>query len=136
MGGSLTLYNSLCNILILHLLIIWASTWVLVPLDTFSDFLCVVVANVTLFRGILHINAARKVVIMHLIRWQQLSPRYFWASFLLACLWSMFLSLQLLGGSFYLLEYIFELHTPHSRSNSSSDYLSFVPYSWDFKLGP
>ena len=130
------LYNSLYNILILHLLIIRASTWVFVPSDTFSDIQCIVVAKVTLFRGILHINAARKVVTMHLMRWQQLSSRYFWASFLLVCLWSMFLSLQLLGGSFYLLEYIFELHMPHSRSNSSSDYFSFVPYSWDFKLGP
>ena len=72
-GGSLTLYSSLWNILILHLLIIWASTWVPVPSDTLSDFLWVVVAKVILFRGLPHINEARKVAAMHLMRWQQLS---------------------------------------------------------------
>ena len=134
--GSLTLYSSFWNILIIYLLIIWVSTWVPVPSDTFSSFLWIVVAKVTLFRGLFHINATRKVAAMHLMRWQQLFPRYFWASCLLVCSWSIFLSSQLLGGSFYLLEYIFKLHTPHLSSNSFSDYLSFVPNSWDFKLGP
>ena len=30
-----------------------------------------------LFRGLLHINAARKVVTMHLMRWQQIFPKIF-----------------------------------------------------------
>ena len=52
-GGSLTLYNSARTILALHLLNIWALTWVFVPSDTPSSLLCVGVAKVTLFRGLL-----------------------------------------------------------------------------------
>jgi len=66
---SFTLYILLWIIFTLHLLIIRTLTWVLVPSDTLSGFLWVVVAEVVLFRGLLHINAARKVVSMHLIRW-------------------------------------------------------------------
>ena len=68
-GRSLTLYSSLWIILILYLLVIWALTWVLVPLDTFFGFLWVVVAKTALFRGLLHINAVRKVVAVHSMRW-------------------------------------------------------------------
>ena len=68
-GGSLTLYNSLWTILILHLLIIWALTWVHVPSNAFSGFLWVVVAKAVLFRGLLNINAARKVTAMHSMQW-------------------------------------------------------------------
>ena len=74
---SFTLYILLWTIFTLHLLIIRALTWVPVPLDTLSGFLWVVIAKVVLFRGFLHINAARKVVVMHLMRCQQLSLRYF-----------------------------------------------------------
>ena len=66
--GSFTLYISLWVILILHLLIIWALTWVPIPSDTFSGFLWVVVVKTALFRGLLNINAARKVVAVHLMR--------------------------------------------------------------------
>ena len=31
----------------------------------------------TLFRGLLHINAARKAAVVHLMRWQQLFPKIF-----------------------------------------------------------
>ena len=68
-GGSLTLYSSLWIILILHLLIIWALTWVHIPSDTFFGFLWVVVAKATLFRGLLHINVAKKVAAVHSMRW-------------------------------------------------------------------
>ena len=68
-GGSLTLYSSLGAILILHLLIIWSFTWVSISSNTFSSFLWVVVAKTALFKGLLNINATRKVVAMHLIRW-------------------------------------------------------------------
>ena len=97
-GGSFTLYISVWTIFILHLLIIWAFSWVPVPSDTLFGFLWVVVANAVLFRGLLHINAARKVVAVHLMRWWQLSLRYFWVSFLLVCSWGMSLSLEFLGG--------------------------------------
>ena len=53
----------------LHLLIIWTLTWVLVPSDTSSIFLWVVVAKAVLFIGPLHINTARKVAATHLM-WQ------------------------------------------------------------------
>ena len=133
-GGSLTLYSSLWIILTLHLFIIWAPTWVPVPSDTLFGFLWAVVAKAALFRGFLHINVARKVVVMHLMRWQQLSLRYSWISFHLVCLWGTSPPLELLGRSFWLLEYILRLYTSHPRRNSSSDHLPFVSYSWDVKL--
>ena len=70
-GGSLILYSYIWTILILHLLIIWATTWVLVLSDTPSGLLWVEVAKATLFRGFLHINAARVLVVEHLMRRQQ-----------------------------------------------------------------
>ena len=79
-GGSLTLYSSLSMILALHLLIIQATTWVLIASDILSSPLWVKIANAALFRGLLHINAARKSAIEHSMRWQQLSLRYFLAS--------------------------------------------------------
>ena len=72
MKGSFSLYISLWIIFTLHLLIIRNSTWVLVPSDTLSNSLWVAVVKVTLFRGILHINAARKVVAVHLMWWWSL----------------------------------------------------------------
>ena len=56
-------------ILTLHLLIAQAITWVLVPSDILSGPLWVGVAKVALFRGLLHINAARELVVEHLMRW-------------------------------------------------------------------
>ena len=52
-GGSLTLYSSTWTIMALHLLIVWAITWMFVPSDTPSSLLWVGVAKVTLFRGLL-----------------------------------------------------------------------------------
>ena len=103
-GGSLTLYSSLWIILTLHMFIIWALTQVLFPSDTLFDFWWVVVAKVALFRGLLHINAAKKVAAIHLMWWQQLSLKYSWISFLLVCSWGTSPPLELLGGSFWLLE--------------------------------
>ena len=74
---SFILYILLWIIFTLHLLIIRALTWILVTLDTLSGFLWVVVVEVVLFRGLLHINAARKVAAVHLMQWWQLSLRYF-----------------------------------------------------------
>ena len=97
-GGSFILYISLWTIFILHLLIIWALTWVLVPSDTFFSFLWVVVTKTVLFRGLLYINTARKVAVVHLMRWWQLSFRYFWVSFLLVCSWGMSYHWRFLEG--------------------------------------
>ena len=74
---SFTLYILIGIIFTLHLLIIWILTWIPVPSDPLSGFLWVVVAKITLIRGLLHINAVRKVVAVHLMLWWQLSLRYF-----------------------------------------------------------
>ena len=96
---SSTLYIFFWTIFILHLLIIWTLTWVLVLLATFPRSLWVVVAKVALFKGFLHINAASKLAVVHLMWWCQPSLRYFRIFFLLTCPWSTFLSLNLLGRS-------------------------------------
>ena len=125
--GSFTLYNSPWIILTLHLLIIWALTWVFVQSDNLFGFLWVVVAKtVVLFKGFLHINAARRVAVMHSMRWKQLSPRYFWISITLVCLWCTSLSLELLGRSPWLSWYIPELFLVYSRRCSSSNHLSLI----------
>ena len=77
--GFFTLYSSFQIILTLHLSFIWDFTWVSVPLNTSSGSLWVVITKVSLFRCLLHINAAKKVVTMHLIRWQRLFLMIFWA---------------------------------------------------------
>ena len=133
--GSLPLYNTLWTILILHLLTIWTLTWVPVPSDIFPDFLWVVVATAALFRSLLHINAVRKVATGHLMRWWQLSFRYFWVFFVLVYSWGMSLSLGLLGGSFQLLEYVPKLYSTYLRRSSFSDHFhSFLTHeilNWD-----
>ena len=68
-GGSPILYSFFIIILTLHLLIIWIPTWVPIPSDTPFSLLWVVVVKATLFRGPLHINAARKVIAVHLMQW-------------------------------------------------------------------
>ena len=112
--GSLPLYNTLCTILILHLLTIWTLTWVPVPSDIFPDFLWVVVATATLFRSLLHINAARKVAAGHLMRWWQLSFRYFWVFFILVYS----------GACLYRWDFL------EDRSNCWSTYLSYIQHIW------
>ena len=47
-------------ILTLHLLIVQATTWVLILSDTFPNPLWVVAAKASLFKGLLHINAAMR----------------------------------------------------------------------------
>ena len=98
-GGSFTLYNSPWTILILHLFIIWALTWVLVPLDSLFGFLWVVVVKAGLFSGLLHINVTRKVAAMYSMRWWQFFLRYFWVPLLLICSWCKSLPLELLRRS-------------------------------------
>ena len=56
-------------ILALHLLIIQATTWVFVLLDTLSGPLWVGAAKATMFWGLLHINVARKLAAEYLMWW-------------------------------------------------------------------
>ena len=56
---------------------IWDFTWVFVPSNTSSDSLWVVITKVSLFRYLLHKNAAKKVVTVNLMWWQQLFLRSF-----------------------------------------------------------
>ena len=56
-------------------------------------------AEKVLFRGHFLINAARKLAIEYLMRWQQLSLRYFWIPIFLVRLWHTSLSLELPGRS-------------------------------------
>ena len=51
-------------------------------------------AEKVLFRGHFLINAVRELATEYLMRWQQLSFRYFWVPIFLVCLWCTFLSLE------------------------------------------
>ena len=62
-GEPLTLYSSFWTILVLHLLVIHAYTWVHVPSTTHSDVLWVAVTQITLFRGHVHINGTMMLVV-------------------------------------------------------------------------
>ena len=77
-----TLYSSFQIILTLHLSFIWDFIWVFVSSVTSSSVLWVIVTKVSLFKCLLHINAVKKVVIVHLMRWQQLFLRSFGPSHL------------------------------------------------------
>ena len=122
--GSLTLYSSFWTILILHLLVIWVSTWVYVPSDTLSCLLWVVIAKIALFKGLLHINAIRKLVIGHSMQWQQLFLRYFLTSILPIRLRCMSFSVEFPKMSLWVIEYTFYLCFVYSRRHFSSDHLS------------
>ena len=65
MGSLLPYIVSYLTILIVHLLIIQTFTQVSIPSVLFSGSLGMVVVENTLFRGLLHINAARKVATVH-----------------------------------------------------------------------
>ena len=77
LGDSYILYRPSPIIWALHLLIIQTPTWAPVPSDTLINSLWVAVAKVALFRSLLLINSARKVVVMHLMWWWQPLMRYF-----------------------------------------------------------
>ena len=75
-GDALLLYSLLKVIRTLHLLIIWTFTWVPVSSDIHLTFLWVAVTKVALFACPLHINAARKVASLHLMRQLWSPPRH------------------------------------------------------------
>ena len=65
MGSLLPYIVSFLTILIVHLSIIQTFTQVSIPSVLFSGSLGMVVVKNTLFRGLLHINVVRKVVVVH-----------------------------------------------------------------------
>ena len=84
---SYVLYRPSYIIWTLHLLIIQTPTWAPVPSDALTSSLWVAMTKVTLFRGLLFINAARRVVVMHLMWWWQPLLGYFESPFFLR-VWS------------------------------------------------
>ena len=68
MGGSSHYIVFFQIILTVHLLFIGTFTQVHVSSGIFSGFLYTEVVEIALFRGPLHINAARKVATVHLMR--------------------------------------------------------------------
>ena len=83
LGGFYILYRPFSIIWALHLLIIQTPTWAPIPSDTLISSLWVAAAKVALFRGLLFINAARRVVVVHLMWWWQPLLRYFGFPFFL-----------------------------------------------------
>ena len=81
-GGFSTLYRLSLIIWTLHLLITWTPTWAPISSDTPFSPLWVAAAKTALFRGLFHINAARKTAVVYLMWWWQLFLRYFEFSFL------------------------------------------------------
>ena len=69
MGGSSHYIVFFQIILTVHLLFIETFTQVHVPSSIFFGFLYTVVIVIALFRGPLHINAAIKVAVVHLMQW-------------------------------------------------------------------
>ena len=76
LGDLYILYRPSPTIWALHLLIIQTPTWAPVPSNALISSLWVAVAKVALFRGLLFINAARRVVVVHLMWWRKLLLRY------------------------------------------------------------
>ena len=132
-GGFLTLYSSFWTILILHLFIIWAPTWVSIPSDTLFGFLWVMIAKIALFKGFLNINAARKAAAMHSMQWQQLYLKYFLVPILLVCLWCSPPVVEFLGMLLWVARYVLDLHLAYPRRYSSSKHLS-QPFHWNITL--
>ena len=123
--GSLILYSPFWTILILYLLVIWATTWVSIPSDTLSGLLWVMVANATPFRGLLHINATRKLAVGHLMQWQQqLFLRYFLVSIPPVCSLCTSFSMEFPRRSLWVIGYTFDLCFVYPRRHFSSYPLS------------
>ena len=103
----------------LHLLIIQNSTWAHVPSDTLINSLWVAVAKVALFRGLLFINVARRVIVIHLMWWWQPLLRYFGSP--------SFLRIRGMDYSGWDAPLIWILQCP--RRNSSSKIFSFPQWA-------
>ena len=91
------------------------------------------VAKTTLFRGLLHINAVRKVVAMYSMQWQQLYLRYFLVPILPVCSWCSPLVVEFLRRSLWVTGYVLDLCLAYPRRYSSSEHLS-QPFHWNITL--
>ena len=87
LGDSYILYRPSFIIWALHLLIIQTPTWAPVTSDTLTSSLWVAVTKAALFRGLLFINAAKRVAVVHLMWWWQPLLGYFGSPFFLRA-WS------------------------------------------------
>ena len=76
----------------------------------------------TLFRGILHINAARKVAAVYLMRWWQLIPKIFLYPYLLHTCRNLSSLLESLGRLPKSLGCLLDWYSPGSRRVTSSDH--------------
>ena len=136
-GKSLTLYSPFWTILILYLLIIWATTWVLVSSNTLSSFLWVVIAKAALFRGRLNINVARKLAAGHSMRWQQFFLRYFLAFTLPVRSRCTSFSAEFPGMSLWVIEYTWSVLCLSKETLLLEPHFLTFPlacYLWDFEL--
>ena len=118
--GTFTYYIGSHIIWALHLLIIQTPTWAPVPSDTPLNSLWVAVAKIELFRGLLLINAARRVIVMHLMWWWQLLLRYFG--------FPSFLHIGKIDYSGWDVLLLWNLQYP--RRNYSSDMFSLPQWAW------
>ena len=125
LGDSYIWYRPSFIIWALHLLIIQTPTWAPVPLVALTSSLWVAVTKVTLFRGLFFINAAKRVVLVHLMWWWQPLLGYFEPSFFL-CIWSE-------GYSNWDASLIWTLECP--RRNYSSDVFSSPKLAWAGIMG-
>ena len=124
-------------ILTLHLLIIQATTQVLVTLNILSSLLWVGTTNATLFRGLLNINVARKLAAGHSMRWQQLFLRYFLAFTLLVRSRCTSFSAEFPGMSLWVIEYTWSVLCLSEETFLLGPHFLTFPlacYLWDFEL--
>ena len=122
---SYILYRPSFIIWALHLLIIQILTWAPVPSDALTSSLWVAVTKVALFRSLLFINAARRVVVVHLMWWWQPLLGYFGSPFFLR-VWSE-------GYSDWDASLTWTLEFP--RRKYSSDVFSSLQWAWARILG-
>ena len=125
LGDFYILYRPSPIIWALHLLIIQIPTWAHVPSDTLINSLWVVMAKVALFRGLLFINAVRRVVVKHLMWWWQTLLRYFGSP--------SFLRIRGMDYSGWDAPLTWILECP--RRNYSSDMFSLTQWAWVRILG-
>ena len=125
LGDSYIWYRPSFIIWVLHLLIIQTPTWAPIPSDALTSSLWVALTKVTLFRGLLFINAARRVVVVHLMWWWQSLLGYFEPSFFL-CVWSE-------GYSNWDVSLIYTLECP--RRNYSLNVSSSPQLAWAGIMG-
>ena len=124
LGGLLHYIVSFYTILIVHMFIIQASTWVYVLLAIFFGSPWMMVVKTTFVQmsspykcGQRSCCSAFNAVAA------AFAPRYFCILIIFACAWSSFLSLDLPGGSSKLPKYLLDWYSLYPRSINSSNYI-------------